>query len=359
MIHVDFVVPGSLDTRTGGYRYDKRVIEELRAAGHSVDVHEIDDSFPFPTEAAQLQADTVLSNIPDQRATIIDGLAFSVLPDVLERHSKRLHLIALIHHPLALETGLDPDSADVLRTSETRALSFARHVITTSPSTTALLDEYGVTSTLLSTVEPGTDSATLSTGGDNDTFTLLCVATITERKGHRVLVEALAQLHEKHPRRAWQCHCVGSIERDDASLASLQEQILKADLYDNIHLHGEADDATLNTHFVAADVFVLPSYHEGYGMVLTEAIAHGLPIVSTTAGAIPDTVPKDAGILVPPGDATALANALIRVMCEPTTRSQLRDGACHARKLLRPWRDTGSEFAQVCAMASTASVHVT
>lgn len=356
MISIDFVVPGSLDTRTGGYRYDKRVINDIAAAGHRVRVHSLSSHYPFPGAYELAEADRVLSGIQDQSVTVIDGLAFSVLPEVVAKHAERLKLVALVHHPLALETGLEKTQVTSLRESERAALAYASRVITTSPSTTAALADYGVTAGRIMTIEPGTDIAPPSRGSDTDAVNLLCVATLTARKGHSVLIKALYQVKHKAPQAAWHLHCVGSLERDAPTLEELRELIDYTDLSQHVSLHGEADDSALEQHYASADVFVLASFHEGYGMVLTEALARGLPIISTTAGAIPDTVPDDCGLLVHAGDVDALAEALLFVLTDAQARSGLREAALQARSDLRSWGVAREAFVQACTFDSDRAV---
>ena len=132
---VYLLVPGDINTRTGGYRYDKRILEGLRARGHQVELVSLEGNYPFPSASELEQADAQLAALPDQSLTVIDGLAFSVMPEQLARHAGRLKLVALIHHPLALETGISSVEALQLRHSETEALRFAQRVITTSQST--------------------------------------------------------------------------------------------------------------------------------------------------------------------------------------------------------------------------------
>jgi glycosyltransferase involved in cell wall biosynthesis len=170
---------------------------------------------------------------------------------------------------------------------------------------------------------------------------LLCVATVTPRKGHAVLMEALGRLRQRN----WRLTCVGSLQRCPATVAALRRQISALRLDASVRLLGEVDAATLASCYQRADVFVLPSYHEGYGMALAEAVAHALPVVSTQAGAIAETLPAGAGVLVPPGDSAALAAALERLLEEPGLRQRLAQGAAAARAALPDWAQAGRRFA--------------
>lgn len=341
----DFLVPGDLDARTGGYIYDRRIVEGLRAHGWQIKVHALDASFPSPTQAALNAADETLAGIAAQRRVVVDGLAFGAMPDIATKHAARLRLIALVHHPLAKETGLDAVDAKRLLDHETRSLSAARRVITTSHATAKALSDYAVLTEQISIVRPGTDAAPLARGSASSTssahLNLLCVATLTPRKGHELLITALHRLAD----RPWRLACVGSASRHPETAARLRTQINSLGLANRVLLTDEVDDATLAAHYRQADAFVLATHYEGYGMVFDEALACGLPIVTTDAGAIPDTVPASAGLLVPAGDESALCLALQRFMDDDSLRKRLRAGARAARLSLRSWPQACDEFA--------------
>ena len=334
------LVPGDINTRTGGYRYDKRILEGLRARGHQVELISLEGNYPFPDASALEQAEAQLAALPDQSLTVIDGLAFSVMPEQLGRHAHRLKLVALIHHPLALETGISSVQAAQLRHGETAALRHAQRVITTSQSTAESLHDYQVPDAVMVAVRPGTDPAPLASGAAPEFFNLLCVATLTQRKAHGVLIDALSKLTDL----PYRLTCAGSVERDVPTAKALFSQCEKLQLQKRVHFSGEADDETLSALYQQADLFVLPSYHEGYGMVLDEAIARGLPIVASDAGAIPSTIPTNAGLLVPPGNSDALAAALRRFMEDEVLRHSMQSAARSARNSLRSWEQSTREF---------------
>jgi glycosyltransferase involved in cell wall biosynthesis len=337
-----FAVPGDLDTLTGGYLYDRRVVDELRAAGWDVTVHTLDASFPHPGAAAREDARRVLAKVPDGAALVADGLALGTLPELAEHVSQRLRLTALVHHPLADETGLDAASVARLRVSERRALAAAARVIVTSAATArALAANYAVPPSRIAVVEPGTDPAPLARGSGSGAVSLLCVASLTPRKGHAVLLDALAAMGA----RRWRLVCAGSKERDPGTAAALAAQIGRLALADRVELAGELAPSALAALYDRADAFVLASFHEGYGMALAEALARGLPVVSTAAGAIPDTVRADAGLLVPPGDVAALAAALRRLLDDADLRARLAAGARAARERLPTWTAATARFA--------------
>jgi glycosyltransferase involved in cell wall biosynthesis len=333
------VVPGPLDQRTGGYIYDRRIIEGLRALGWTVQAHELGGRFPKADEMARAAAAEAIAQMPGDALPVIDGLALPAFAELGDRLPRPW--VALVHHPLALETGLSPAEAQALADLERRLLARATGVIVTSSGTCRDLTAYEVEAARIGVVCPGTDPAPLARGSAGPGLALLCVASLTPRKGHLVLLEALGEVTDLD----WHLTCVGSAERDPACAQSIAATLDRLDLHERVSLVGERAEADVAPFYDRADVLVLASYHEGYGMVLTEALARGLPVVSTTAGAIPDTVPEGAGLLVPPGDPTALAAALRRVMTEPGLCAALMAGAHAARRNLPSWTEAARAFA--------------
>jgi len=332
------VYPGDLATRTGGYAYDRRAFAALAGRRWRVRHVGLPDRFPFPDEAALAAADRALARLPDGTATVVDGLALGAMPAVAARHRDRLRLVALVHHPLCLETGLDPADVARLRASERRALAACRRVIATSTATAgALVADFGVARERLTVAVPGTDPAPLA-AATGDPPRLLCVGTLTPRKGHRLLLQALASLRDL----GWSLVLAGSTDRDPATAAAVRAAVGDLGLARRVTLAGELDPAGLDAAYAAADLLVSASFHEGYGMALAEALARGLPIVAASGGAVADTVPPDAGLLVPPGDAAALGEALRRVLTDPGLRALLRAGAAAARGRLPRWEDTAA-----------------
>lgn len=341
------VLPGDPQTATGGYHYDRRMAAELRALQWQVEVVPLDASFPAPTPDALAHADETLAMLENDALVMIDGLALGAMPEVALRHAGRLRLVALVHHPLALESGLSAARARDLELSERRALQAARRVIVTSPETALALQRYAVRADRLDVIEPGTDDVPLarlrgprSDGSVRDALSLLCVATLSARKGHELLFKALSALQD----RAWHLTCVGSRELDPATARRLTTLLEQRALASRVTLTGAVSDATLQSHYLAADVFVLPTRYEGYGMAVAEALMHGLPVIATLTGAIPRLVPDTAGLLVPPGDARALQAALARVLDEPGLRQRLGEGARRARQGLRRWPQAAQQL---------------
>jgi glycosyltransferase involved in cell wall biosynthesis len=334
------VFPGELTTRTGGYIYDRRAFEALAARGWWVREVSLATSFPFPDEAALRAADAALAGLEDGTSTVIDGLALGAMPEVAARHCERLELVALVHHPLCLETGLAPELAVRLRASERAALETARRVIVTGRLTAeTLVAEFNVPLGRITVAPPGIDPAPEARGSGGRPC-LLNVGTVTPRKGHALLVEALAGLRAL----PWDLVVVGSLDRDPGTADAVRASIGRHGLDDRVTLTGELEGDELATAFDRADIFVSASFYEGYGMAITEALARGLPVVATSGGATAETVPAGAGLLVPPGDAAALAQALRRLLAEPGLHGRLRQGAMRARARLPRWDDAAASI---------------
>jgi len=339
------VVPGRLQTRTGGYGYDGRIVAGLRAAGWSVSVAELDPGFPRPTPAALEHAARTLAAIPDDTVVLVDGLALGAMPIEAEHHSRRLRLVAIVHHPLALETGLDPVTAARLEASERRALAAVRRVVVTSGATARTLAGYGVAAARIAVVEPGTDAAPLARGSGGSTLQLLAVASIVPRKGHEILVRALAALRDAR----WRLACAGSLERDPATVERVRALVSDRRLDDRVSFVGELDEVGLNEYYDAADLFVLPTLYEGYGMAVAEAVARGLPVVATATGAIGEFA-QGAGLFAPPGDEDAFAKLLSRALLDARLRAELAEGARRARERLQSWDEASRRMAEVVSV---------
>lgn len=325
------MLPGPLEQRTGGTIYDRRMVEGLRHRGRTVEVHSLPaGAFPGPTPEGEAALEGVLAGLPDGAIVLLDGLAAGAHPAPLERHGRRLRLMALVHHPLADETGMDEPRRRELARLEARGLKACRGAITTSEHTAATLAaDYAVPQDRLRPVPPGLDPAPPAAGPPPGHPPLvLCVGSVTPRKGHDVLVEALTAVAHA----PWECICAGSLARDPVWSHRVLRDVAERGLQGRIRFPGEVDPGELDRLYHGASLFVLPSRHEGYGMALTEALARGLPVVSTTAGAIPGTVPPHAGRLVPPGDAPALARVLGELLgVEPGDGASSPDGGAGLR----------------------------
>ena len=276
--------------------------------------------------------------------------------DEAAREARRLRLVALVHHPLADETGRTPDEAAALKDSETRALAATRLVVVTSPATRRRLADFGVPADRVLVVEPGTEPAAPARGsggaGDGTAGVhLLCVATLIPRKGHDVLLRALAALADL----PWRLTCVGSGDLHPPTTRALLQFVREHGLENRVAFAGEVDGDHIDAYYDAADVLVMPTRYEGYGMAVAEGLARGLPVVSTATGAIGDLVGTEAGLLVPVDDPAALTAALRTVISNPGVRARLRNGALRVRERLSTWDDSAARLAAaLAALTETA-----
>ncbi|MDO8904503.1 glycosyltransferase family 4 protein [Hydrogenophaga sp.] len=343
---ISFLVPGDWNTPTGGYTYDRRMVQSLEDGGWVVDVYHLPGAWPYPDTGVLSATAAIVASLPDGALVVADGLAFGAMAAVVKKHTPRLRWVALVHHPLHLETGLDETTREQLLVGESSALQSAAQVVVTSHSTVLDVVAMGVPKAHIAVVEPGTDPQALRAGRsvrDSTAVRLLCVATVTPRKGHAVLLQALDGLGHL----PWELHNVGSLDRDPALASRLQAMSEEGVLAGRVCWHGAVDDEALQAHYAQADLFVLPSLHEGFGMVVNEAVAHGLPVVTTTAGALAHTLPPGAGLQVPAGNAAALRDALGRLMTEPDLCAQLSAGAQAAAQKLPGWNHQASILADV------------
>jgi hypothetical protein len=343
MRNVTFVLPGDVDDPTvasGGNTYGRRMREHLRA-----DAVAVPGAWPAGEPAVLAEA---LAALPDGAVVVVDGLVGCAWPAVIEPEVPRLRVAMLVHLPLGDEAGLDPAVAADLDGCERATLRAVDAVIATSPwSARRLIEHHDLDPNRVHVVVPGTDHAPVATGTDGRSR-LLCVAAVTPHKGQDLLVEALASITDL----PWTCALVGPLRRDPAFAEHVRELIDRRGLTGRVVLDGPRTGAELDAAYAAADLVVLPSSAETYGMVVAEALMRGLPVLAAEVGAIPDTLGRapDAsvpGILVPERNAEAFAAALRRWLTEPDLPERLRGAALRRRQTLRAWPEAAGELAKV------------
>jgi glycosyltransferase involved in cell wall biosynthesis len=339
---VVFAIPGNIDLPTGGYIYDRRVLALLPGLGVTVRHLTLPGSFPAPTAADLAETERLLAALAADGAVMIDGLAYGAMPAELVGRV-RAPIVALVHHPLCLEAGLPPARQRQLKDLETAALALARKVVTTSPTTArTLAADFAVPAHKITVAEPGTDPAPRATGTGSP-VQLLAVGAVVPRKAYDLLVRALSPLAD----RDWRLTIAGPADRSAEALNALRAAMLETGLGHRVTLLGAVDQQRLAELYAKADIFVMSSLYEGYGMVLGEAMARGLPIVCTTGGAAAETAPDTAAIKVPPGDQAALTAAIGRLIDEPDLRARMADAAWAAAQGLPRWEDTARAIANV------------
>ncbi|MET7736021.1 glycosyltransferase family 4 protein [Streptomyces sp. NPDC005402] len=348
---VHFLMPGGVDDPTapsGGNAYDRRVCLDLPGFGWQVERHAVAGSWPRPGAAARTELARTLRDLPDGTVVLIDGLVACGVPEIIVPEAERLSLAVLVHLPLGDETGLEPGLALELDAREREVLRAVPAVIATSDwAVRRLVSHHGLAPERVHVATPGADIAPLASGTDG-LSRLLCVAAVTPRKGQHRLIEALAGAQDL----PWSCVCVGGITQDPEYVAHLRMLIKKYGLQDRLHLAGPQAGAELDASYNAADLMVLTSYAETYGMAVTEALARGIPVLATDVGGLPEAVGRAPdggvpGILVPPEDPAALAAELRGWFGEADVRRRLKAAARGRRAALDGWATTARSLAGV------------
>lgn len=342
-----FLHPGPITRRTGGTLYDRRMIDMLRAAGRSVVLHELDGEFPLCGAATEAAAARLLAALPDGAQAVADGLALPAFRPSLAAHAERLQFTALVHHPLADETGLAAADRRRLFDAERDALRHAGAVVVPSAAMRRRLGDFGVAAGRVVVVPPGTDPAARAAGGGSDRTALLCVASVTPRKGHLTLLAALERCRDLD----WHLTCAGPTELDPVCWDQVRATIGAHGLGDRVSFPGTRTGRDLDALYDRADLFVLATAYEGYGMAFAEALARGLPVVASGGGAVAETVPDAAGRIVPVGDVDAWAAALREMIADPDYRRGKADAAWAAGQALPDWQEAGRRFAAALGLA--------
>ncbi|MFC8516973.1 glycosyltransferase family 4 protein [Streptomyces sp. NPDC057257] len=348
---VHFVLPGGVDdpaAPSGGNAYDRRVSLDLPGFGWQVHKHAVDGGWPRPDAAARAELARTLRELPDGTVVMMDGLVACGVPEIVVPETERLNLAVLVHLPLGDETGLEPAVAAELDARERDVLRAVPAVIATSDwAVRRLVSHHGLAPERVHVAAPGADIAPLASGTDG-VSRLLCVAAVTPRKGQHRLVQALAAAADL----PWHCVCVGGLTQDPEYVGHLRALIREFGLEDRIELAGPRAGAELDASYHTADLMVLTSYAETYGMAVTEALARGIPVLATDVGGLPEAVGRAPdggvpGILVPPEDPAALAAELRGWFGEADVRRRLKAAARGRRAALDGWATTARSLAGV------------
>ncbi|MET9759140.1 glycosyltransferase family 4 protein [Streptomyces sp. NPDC006372] len=348
---VHFVLPGGVDdpaAPSGGNAYDRRVCLDLPGFGWQVTKHAVAGDWPRPGAAARTELARALSGLPDGSVVLLDGLVACGVPEIVVPEAERLRMAVLVHLPLGDETGLDPVVAAELDARERTVLRAVPAVIATSDwAVRRLVSHHGLPPERVHVAAPGADIAPLAPGTDG-VSRLLCVAAVTPRKGQHRLVEALATVTDL----PWSCVCVGGLTQDPEYVAHLRSLIEKHGLENRLELAGPQSGAVLDASYAKADLMVLTSYAETYGMAVTEALARGIPVMATDVGGLPEAVGRAPdggmpGILVPPENSAAIAAELRGWFGEADVRRRLKAAARSRRAALDGWATTAQSLAGV------------
>lgn len=351
VLHI--VVPEGINDATrpsGGNNYDRHLIDALKTQGFEIVETAVAGFWHTPTKDALNALHAVLAAVADGGVVLIDGLIASASSGVLIPHSSRLRLMILMHMPLGSASGANVS----VQVAERVCLVAASAVITTSNWTrTWLVDHYAMAPESVHVAEPGVEPSEISSASSHG-GRFICVAAVVPHKGQDVLVEALARLTEHD----WVCHFVGNLSLDHDFVARIQRRVHETDLAERIQFVGPRVGEALASTFASADLLIAPSRTDTYGLVVTEALARGIPVVATTVGGLPTTlgIVKERGrpgMLVPPDDPIVLADTLRTWLTGQTTRRRLRELALCRRQTLRLWSDTARDVSQVIRGVTT------
>jgi glycosyltransferase involved in cell wall biosynthesis len=345
------VVPDGIDDPlrpSGGNTYDRHLRRELGAQGWSADERAVAGFWDRPDRTSFAALEATLRQIPDDAVVLLDGLIASTAPEVLVAQASRLRLVVLVHMPL----GHRPSDDDA-RARERAALAAATAIVTTSAWTRRLLlDLYDLPPQRVGVARPGVEAAAQAPGTEAGEA-LICVGAVSFDKGHDILLEAL----ESIAALSWHCTCVGRLDRDPAFVEGIRRRPPAGGASERVSFPGPRSEAGLDRDYASADLLVSASRAETYGMVVTEALARGLPVVATEVGGLAEALGEDAagrrpGLLIAPEDPAALADALRAWLGDAALRARLRRAARERRRSLPAWSTTAAAVAEVLAEAA-------
>lgn len=339
-MRIHFLIPGDPDTLTGCKIYNKRIIEGLRGKGHDVKLYRLADDFPFPDEESVNYCLQVVRTIPPNEPVLIDGTAFGPLLAVIREVIGKNPIIGLIHLPLSVDPNFSAYQRTMLTSAELEAFRLATKFITSSSYTADVLQNLGIDQNKIFTIIPGLDKVPQKKKYANVPTKFLSIANMCRSNDHAVLVRALAALRDKN----WVLHCYGSLDQDREYVSDFQALIRKNKLQDKILVHGTISGKELSDAFLDTDLFVHPSDFETYGMALTEALAHGIPVVASTGGGIGRTVPSRMGQFFKPGDSYGLESILEELLENAEVYQKLCANAATYKESAQYWETSINLF---------------
>ncbi|MCR0981274.1 glycosyltransferase family 4 protein [Roseomonas populi] len=340
-MRIVLAVPAPLSATSGGYAYDRRILEGLRAAGHEVRIEEMPGRHPLPDAEAEAAGRGVVDRLLATEALVVDGLGLPAFAPLLDSPALA-RAVGLIHHPTALETGFSEEERAALRERERAIFPRLGRLVTTSHLTAErLAPEFGANPARIGTVEPGTDPAPRARGSDGPGCAILSVGTLVPRKGYDVLLRALGRLTDLE----WTLTIAGPV-RDAVHAQGLRGLAEELGITKRITFAGEVEGEALEALYDRADLFASASHWEGYGMAVAEALARGLPLAVTSGGALADLAPRDGAVIAAPGDSNSLSRAMRRAIYDPGLREAMAGAAWRAGQRLPRWSDRAEAFAR-------------
>jgi len=312
-LNLHFLCPGNINSLTGAHIFTKRLTDGLKKNGHHVVIHQLTNDFPFPSDNSLQETQNILNLIPPSEIIIFDNLISTAIPGLLKEMDNKERLVCLFHLPLSIYPGFSAYQREILTASEDETLSYTHNILAVGPFVENFLINHGVDKKRIILTFPGVDVFPQKKIYPTKPRKLISVANFIRSKGHVPLVKALTALKNIN----WILDCYGDLDQDRQYLADLQAMIRRSDLQKKIFIHGTISGKALSEAYLNADLFIHPSEFETYGIAITEALAHGIPVVSSTGGGTLSTVPATMGKFFKPDDVYGLVT-LLEVLFENT-----------------------------------------
>lgn len=344
-MRIAFLLPEPLDLLTGGMVYNHRMAQELRALGHDVQIIGIAGQLPLADDTARHSAQTALATLSDDSIAVIDNIALMAFDRLLDHPTLR-QAVVLNHHPTGLEPGLSSETAAALLEFERRVMPRMARVVVTSPATAeTLATDFAVQAARITTILPGTDDAPRSRGSLSGPVQILSIGSLIPRKGHDILLRALALLFDLD----WRLTIAGTARIDPECAAMLRALPAELGIADRVTLQGETVGQPLADLWDAADLFALATRYEGFGMVIAEALRHGLPVAVCKGGAAGDLVTPECGAVCPVDDVAQLSKSLRRMIFDKRLRQDMAQHAWDKGRTLPFWPEQAARLATTLA----------
>jgi glycosyltransferase involved in cell wall biosynthesis len=340
IMNLHFLIPGDINTLTGGYVYDKIIINGLRNLGYGITVHQLGGDFPFPSAENLEHCKRILDSIPNRELVFIDSLAFGPMHMLLKDYQGKNPILPIIHLPLSQNPNYNEESKKLLAEQERRAFDYANSVVAVSWFTKQLIVGYGVNPDNVWVITPGVFRVPRKTEYPGLPENILCVGSFLPGKGQLVLVHALADMQQY----AWSLSMYGIPEFDTDYVQSIKKTIDEAGLAKRVLMHKQVSGDELNAAYLRTDLFILPSLFENFSMALNDALIHGIPVITTTAGGIPFSVPKSMGLFISPGSQGELKQAIKELLTNSSLYKHLYRSASQYYKTANTWENSIHRF---------------